>query len=303
MSAEKFESIIYEVERGRARITLNRPKKRNALSFRLMSEMHEALWEADNDAEVRGVVLRGAGKSFCAGYDLAPDPGSGPPPGRDADKKYRGYRGFEDDAWQLERGQRLRMALFDMHKPVVAQVHGHCLAGGTDIAMLCDMIITADDAVFGFPPARDLGALPNNMWLYNIGPQWAKRLTLTGDTITGAEAAQIGLVLKAVPGDMLEAEVEGLLDRFEKIDVELLSANKRIINLGLELMGARTLQRLAAENDARGHQTPSARGFTTLAREKGLKEAIRERDAKFGDGRARVNGPEIRDENGFLIED
>jgi enoyl-CoA hydratase len=303
MSAPKFENIIYEVERGRARITLNRPAKRNALSFQLMSEMHEALWEADNDAEVRGVLLRGAGKSFCAGYDLAPDPGSGPPRGRDADRKYRGFRGFEDDAWQLERGQRLRMALFDMHKPVVAQVHGHCLAGGTDIAMLCDMIITADDAVFGFPPARDLGALPNNMWLYNIGPQWAKRLTLTGDTITGTEAAQIGLVLKAVPADTLEAEVEGLMDRFEKIDVELLSANKRIINLGLELMGARTLQRLAAENDARGHQTPSARGFTTLAREKGLKEAIKERDAKFGDGRARVNGPEIRDENGFLIED
>jgi enoyl-CoA hydratase len=291
------------VENGRARITLNRPEKRNALSFQLLSELHEALWEADNDTEVRGIVLRGAGKSFCAGYDLAPEPGSGPPRGADPDRKYRGYRSFEDDAWQLERSQRLRMALFDMHKPVIAQVHGHCLAGGTDIALLCDMIIASDDAVFGFPPARDLGALPNNMWLYNIGPQWAKRLTLTGDTITGAEAAQIGLVLKSVPGEHLEGEVEGLLDRIAKIDVELLAANKRIINLGLELMGARTLQRLAAENDARGHQTPSARGFTKAATEKGLKEAIRERDAKFGDGRARVNGPEIRDERGFLIED
>ena len=119
-----------------------------------------------------------------------PAPGTGPPPG-DPDRKYRGFRSFEDDAWQLERSQRLRMALFDMHKPIVAQVHGHCLAGGTDIALLCDMIIAADDAIFGFPPARDLGALPNNMWLYNVGPQWAKRLTLTGDTITGAEAAQI----------------------------------------------------------------------------------------------------------------
>ena len=298
----KFETLLYEIDRGRARITLNRPEKRNALSFQLQSELHEALWEADNDTEVHGVILRGAGKSFCAGYDLVPAPGTGPPPG-EPDRKYRGFRGFEDDAWQLERQQRLRMVIFDMHKPVVAQVHGHCLAGGTDIALLCDMIIAADNAVFGFPPARDLGALPNNMWLYNLGPQWAKRLTLTGATVTGTEAAQIGLVLKAVPEHLLEGEVEGLMDRFAKIDVELLTANKRIVNLGLELMGARTLQRLAAENDARGHQTPSARGFTKIAVEKGLKEAIRERDSKFGDGRARVNGPEVRDERGFLIED
>ncbi len=297
-----FDTLIFEIERGRARITLNRPEKRNALSYQLQSELYEALWEADNDTEVHAVILRGAGKSFCAGYDLAPSPSSGPPRG-DPDRSYRGFRGFEDDTWQLERQQRLRMAIFDMHKPVIAQVHGHCLAGGTDIALLCDMVIAADDAIFGFPPARDLGALPNNMWLYNVGPQWAKRLTLTGDTITGTEAAQINLVLKAVPLEHLEAEVEGLVDRLAQIDIELLSANKRIVNMGLELMGARTLQRIACENDARGHQTPSARGFTQLAVEKGLKEAIRERDAKFGDGRARVQGPEIRDERGFLIDD
>lgn len=298
----KFENLLYEASRGRARVTLNRPEKRNALSWALQRELCEALWEADNDREVHAVLLRGAGPSFCAGYDLAPQPGDRPPRG-EADRKYRGYRSFEDDAWQLEREQRMRMAIFDMHKPVVAQVHGHCLAGGTDIALLCDMIIAADDAVFGFPPARDLGALPNNMWLYNVGPQWAKRLTLTGDTITGAEAARIGLVLKAVPADRLQAEVEGLVDRLAQIDVELLAANKRIINLGLELMGARTLQRLAAENDARGHQTPSAAGFRKAAAEKGLKEAIRERDAKFGDGRARVEGPEIRDARGFLVDE
>jgi len=96
MSTETFDNILYEVEEGRARITLNRPKKRNALSFRLLSEMHEALWEADNDADVHGVVLRGSGKSFCAGYDLAPEPGSGPPRGNPK-RKGRGFRGFEDD--------------------------------------------------------------------------------------------------------------------------------------------------------------------------------------------------------------
>lgn len=297
--SDTFHEILYEVDRGRARITLNRPLKLNAVSFLMQTELNEALWEADNDTAVHGVVLKGAGRSFCAGYDLAPRPPSAPAPDG---PRHRGGRSIDDDSWQLERAQRLRMAIFDMHKPVIAQVHGHCLAGGTDLALLCDMVIAAEDAVFGFPPARDLGALPNNMWLYNVGPQWAKRLTLTGDTITGAEAAQIGLVLKAVPRDLLEPEVEGLLDRLAMIDTDLLSSNKRIINLGLELMGARTLQRLASENDARAHRAASAGAFTRSVMEKGLKEALRERDEKFGDGRARVGGPEIRDERGRLVD-
>jgi enoyl-CoA hydratase/carnithine racemase len=290
---QELRTILYEVERGRARITLNRPEKLNALSFELLTELHEALWEADDDREVHAVVLRGAGRSFSAGYDLTAPPGA-------HDARHRASRTIDDDAWQLERAQRLRMTLFDMHKPVIAQVHGHCLAGGTDVALLCDMVIAAEDAVFGFPPARDLGALPNNMWLYHVGPQWAKRLLLTGDTLTGAEAAKIGLVLKAVPAELLSAEVEGLADRLALIDADLLSANKRIVNVGLELMGARTLQRLAAENDARAHLAESARQFRLTAREKGLKAALRERDEKFGDGRARVEGAEVRDEKGRL---
>ncbi len=296
-----FNTILYDTEKGRARITLNRPEKLNALSFELLTELNAALWEADNDRDVHAVVVRGAGRAFSAGYDLTPRPRTDgdaePQAGR-----YRGGRSFDDDTWQLERSQRLRMVLFDMHKPVIAQVHGYCLAGGTDVALLCDMVIAAENAVFGFPPARDLGALPNNMWLYNVGPQWAKRLTLTGDTVTGAEAAKIGLVLKAVPADLLEAEVEGLLDRLAMIDPELLAANKRIINVGLELMGARTLQRMACENDARAHLAASARQFQVRAREQGLREALRARDEKFGDGRARVDGPEVRDERGRLVE-
>lgn len=295
-----WKNIRYQVESGRARITLDRPEKRNALSLALLEELSLALWDADADREVHAVIIRGAGSCFSAGYDLTEPPKS---QGLREGASYRGGRSIDDDIWQLERAQRLRMAIFDMHKPVIAQVHGHCLAGGTDIALLCDMVIAADDARFGFPPARDLGALPNNMWLYNVGPQWAKRLTLTGDTISGAEAAQIGLVMKSVPPDLLEAEVEGLADRLALVDADLLAANKRIINLGLELMGARTLQRLACENDARGHLAASARGFVATAAGKGLKAALQERDAKFGDGRARVNGPELRDSRGHLKED
>ena len=297
-----YETLIYERERGRARIVFNRPEKRNALSHQLLTELHDALWRADEDNRVHAVVIKGAGSCFSAGYDLS---GFATERGSDSGERdsARGRKSFDDDAWQLERSQRLRMVIFDMHKPVIAQVHGYCLAGGTDVAGLCDMVIAADDAVIGFPPARDLGSLPNQMWLFHAGPQWAKRLQLTGDTVTGAEAQTLGLVMKAVPESLLEAEVEGLLDRLALIDTDLLAANKRIINLGLELMGARTLQRLAAENDARGHLAASARGFAELASSKGLRAAFRERDASFGDGRARVHGPELRDDNGRLIDD
>ena len=299
-----FENIMYEVENGRGRITLNRPEKLNALSLDLLSELCEALWEADDDRAVHCVIIRGAGRSFSAGYDLTgPKSTAGHSRVRSVDNEYRGSRSVDDDAWQMEKSQRYRMAIFDMHKPVIAQIHGYCLAGGTDVALLCDMLIAAEDATFAFPPARDLGALPNNMWLYNCGPQWAKRLNLTGDSVTGREAQQIGLVLKAVPAEHLEAEVEGLADRLAKIDPDLLSANKRIINQGLELMGARTLQRMAVENDVRGHNAQAALGFGGRVQEKGLKEALRERDGIFGDGRARVNGPEFRDERGYLIEE
>ena len=298
-----YEHIIVEVERGHARITLNRPSKRNALSFALLTELADALWDADDDKRVHSVILRGAGKSFCAGYDITPGinaPGTGTP--RRGGGIYQETT-IDDDIWRLERTERLRMALFDMHKPVIAQVHGFCIAGGTDIALLSDIVIAADDATFGFPPARDLGSLPNQMWLYNCGPQWAKRLLMTGDTITGKEAAQIGLAMKSVPADLLEAEVEGLASRMALIDPDLLAANKRIVNLGLELMGARTLQRLAAENDGRAHLAPGTQRFRRVAKEQGLKAALQERDREFGDGRARVNGAEIRDARGRLVED
>lgn len=298
-----FTSILYEVDRGRARITLNRPEKLNALSLKLQSELNEALWEADNNMDVHCVILKGAGRAFSAGYDLTGADGNVPVSRiQSPENNYRGGRSIDDDAWQLERAQRYRMAIFDMHKPVICQIHGYCLAGGTDIALMCDMVIAADDVLIGFPPARDLGALPNNMWIYHVGPQWAKRLNLTGDMISGKEAQQIGLVMKSVPMAHLENEVEQLADRLTQIDPDLLSTNKRIINMAMELMGARTLQRMASENDVRGHNTRAADGFRKSVQELGLREALRARDAKFGDGRVRVNGPETRDDQGRLID-
>jgi len=300
----EFENIIYEKENGRVRIILSRPEKMNALTMKLLEELNEALWEADNDKDVHCVILKGEGKCFSAGYDLT-GADSDIPTSRITDKdanEYRGRSSLDDDTWNLERAQRYRMAIFDMHKPVIAQIHGYCLAGGTDLALLCDMVIAAKDSQIGFPPARDLGALPNNMWLYNVGPQWAKRITMTGDLIDGKDAQQIGLVMKAVPLEYLETEVEQLADRLALIDPDLLTVNKRIINLGMELMGARTLQRLACENDMRGHNSEGAKAFANQLKTEGLQAALKGRKEKFPDNRIRVNGPEIRDDEGVLID-
>jgi enoyl-CoA hydratase len=208
---------------------------------------------------------------------------------------------MDDDAWRIERFQRSLRTLTEMHKPSIAQIHGHCYAGGTDLALYCDMLICADNASIGYSALRNMGAAPNQMWLYHCGPQWTKRLLLTGDTLSGEDAAKIGLVLKSVPEEHLEQEVEGLADRLSWIDPEMLSTNKRIINVGMELMGSTVLQRLAAENDARAHTTQAARDVFKQIGTEGLRAALRDRDAPFGDSRARVDGPELRDEDGKLI--
>ncbi len=282
-----YQEITYEVEDGRARITLARPDKHNAMTPRLLEELEHALWEADEDLAVHCMILRGQGSSFCSGYDLTAL-------GGEKREGHRTGRTHDDDIWLIERNNRRIRALWETHKPSIAQVHGNCLAGGTDLALACDIVIAADDARIGFPAARAMGALPNNLWMYHCGPQWAKRLQLTGDSIRGVDAAKIGLVLKAVPADVLADEVEGLADRFARIDPDLLAANKRITNLALELMGAQTLQRLAAENDARAHRAAAVRQYGRDVREHGLKETLRRRDEPFGDDCARVDEPEGR---------
>ena len=279
----EFQQILYEIQGSTAIITLNRPERRNALSGLLLRELNAALREADEHNVVHAVVLRGAGPHFCAGADLNEyTAGRGP--------EYRGRQEIDDDIWRLEQGQRLRIQIFDMHKPVIAQVHGTCIGIGTELAWFCDMVMVADDAKIGFPPVRDLGTPPGSMWLYHCGPQWAKRLLLTGDSLSGLDAVEVGLALKSFPAAELEREVMRLADRMGLVDPHLLSANKRMVNLGLELMGARTLQRIGAEIDARGHIAPKARAFRETMRTHGVKHAFQQRDAAFGSGYARVKG-------------
>jgi enoyl-CoA hydratase len=213
----------------------------------------------------------------------------------------RGRESLDDSAAHYESMQRHLRAFSDIHKPVIAQVHGYCLAGGSGLALFCDMVLAADDAVIGFPAGR-AGTLPNQMWLYNAGPQWTKRLLLTGDGISGKDAAELRLVLKSVPAQYLEEEVEALADRFALVDTDLLSANKRICNIGLELMGSSVLQRMAAEMDARAHQSAATKAYADDLSAHGVSAASKIRDRRFGDGMARLRGREARDENGDLLD-
>lgn len=279
------ECLTFTVEGAVAWITLNRPEKRNALSRTLLRELREALLEADDLNAVRCIVLRGAGKDFCAGYDMAASAGTAPAEqGFDPALYRQGAAKIDDDSWRLERNQADILTIFDIHKPVIAAVHGHCVAGGTDLALACDMVIAAADARIGFPAVRSQGTPPMHWWIYHVGPQVAKRMLLTGDMVSGRDAARLGLVLKAVPAARLEEEARALAGRVALIDADVLAGNKRIVNMAMELMGARTIQRFAAETDARGHLAEAARAFTRTARETGLSAAFKGRDAPFGDG-------------------
>src|SRR5271155_2118429 len=208
---EPTDTIEFDVRERIARITLNRPEKRNALTPPMIAALHDALIEADARTDVNVVVLKGAGRDFCAGYDLTGvyaglKQETEQTPSADAAVEYRSSTGtFDNDCWSLEYTQRQTLALFDLHKPVVAKVHGNCVAGGTDLALMCDMVLAADDARIGFPAARANGTPPNHMWVYHVGPQWAKRLLMTGDTLSGRDAASIGLVLDSVPADELDS--------------------------------------------------------------------------------------------------
>lgn len=281
---QSSECVMLEVSERIARITLNRPEKRNAINNILLRELKQTLLEADDLRSVNAIILQGAGKDFCAGYDLVTTYGdlNGADP-----TEYRGtQKNFDDDCWSMERQNETVNLFSEIHKPIIARVHGNCLAGGTDLALACDMVIAADNAKIGFPATRANGSPPAHMWFYHLGPQWAKRMLLTGDSLWGRDAAKLGLVLDAVPVEELDVAVDELARRLSFVDADLLAANKRIVNLGLELAGAKTLQRLAVENDSRAHlcDGPRRTQFKKDMQDLGLKDALKRRDEPFGDG-------------------
>ena len=267
-----YATILTET-RDRVRyVTLNRPEKRNALSLELQTELIDALEAAEQDPEAGCIVVRGAGPAFCAGFDITPQ-----------DRTPGGTKPIRTDINDM-RGTTRRLArIWELSKPVIAQIHGYCVAGGTDLAMHCDMIIAADDTQIGFPPVRAQGAPPTHMWTYMVGPQWAKRMLLTGDFIDGATAERIGLVLSAVPADQLADEVHHLASRVAMIPSDLLAANKGITNKAIELMGRTMLQEAVRETDAIAHKADAAAEFSRIGREQGLRAALSWRDDRFAE--------------------
>lgn len=257
------------------RITLNRPEKRNALSNELRTEVYSALERADRDEEVSVSIIRGAGKCFSSGYDLASNLAVEQP----------WHTSGGDGNWSRHVVEG-HFRVWDLAKPVIAQVHGYCLAGGSELAASCDLVYIAEDAQVGYPPVRSMSPpdMQYHPWL--VGMRNAMELMLTGDAIDGVEAARIGFANRAYPPDELEEAVLALAERIAKVPVDLQQLNKRSVHRALEVMGMRTAVRAGTEIQAMGfHQRSSKDYFKQFMQ--GVTQALDQRDEKFGDYRTK----------------
>jgi enoyl-CoA hydratase len=267
-----YETIIYEkVEDKVLRLTLNRPEKLNAMSPKLLGELDRALDEFESDRDASVLVIRGAGRAFCAGYDLAaPAEGGGGP------------FTTTEDRWALKKLVERWQRLWSLPKPTIAQVHGYCLAGATELAGHCDIVFAAQDAQFGHPAGRSLGVIPTlSMWPYLIGMRRTKEFLFTGDSLTAAQALEYGLVNRVCSIDRLEAETLAYARRVAQVPLDMLTLHKAATNRFFELMGVYAAEKSASEFDAIAHQTATAKAETRKMRERGLKQALAERDSSF----------------------
>ena len=274
-----FEAIDYTAEDGIARITLNRPERLNAINRKLISDLREAVIAANEDSEVRVIVLSGAGRAFCAGYDL--DWGT-----RAEDATQREMAGHWDpvrDYEGMSRNVRVFMSLWESPKPVIAQIHGWCVGGGTDMALCADLIYMAEDAQIGYPPARVWGEPTSVMWVYRLGLEHAKRLMLSGESLSGSEAARLGLASRAVPAAELASVVDEMARKLATIPANQLALSKLLVNQAYENMGLRTTQLIGTFFDGVARHTPEGIAWRDLAMKEGFREAVRWRDAPFGD--------------------
>jgi len=272
-----FKHLTYVVDGRIATITLNRPDRLNAIARGMPQEIREAVEKANDDNEVHCIVLTGAGRSFCAGYDLIDfaerkSPSAG---GQDAVK---GPWDPMVDFAMMYRNTQDFMSLWRSHKPTIAEVRGHAVAGGSDIALCCDLVVMAEDAKIGYPPARVWGVPTPAMWVYRLGAEKAKRMLLTGDLITGKEAAAMGLILEAVPESELNARVVALATRIAAVPKNQLMMVKLTVNQAIESQGLIQTQMFATIFDGIARHSPEGVWFKRLAEEKGFKEAVRERD-------------------------
>jgi len=268
--------VLYETEGRVATLTLNRPERLNAITAALAEELRAALREAWADDAVHAIRLRGAGRAFCAGYDI----GWGAESMQEAEGErpwdpiadYRMMSGFVDAYMQLWRSA----------KPVIAQVHGFCVGGGTDFALCSDLIVCSEECRIGYPPARVWGSPTTMMWTYRLGLERSKRLLLTGDALDGRRAAEWGLASEAVPEAELDAAALALAQRVAQLPKNQLHMMKLLVNQVIEQMGLSTTQLVGTLLDGAARHTPEGADFSTRALED-VRGTVRERDAPFGD--------------------
>jgi enoyl-CoA hydratase len=262
---------------GVRRITLNRPEKRNALNHPLRGQLLQALREGDADPAVRVQIIRGAGPSFSSGYDLG---------GGNVGHESPFYTAEGEGDWPRHVTEGW-MSIWDMAKPVIAQVHGYCLAGGSELDTCCDLVYMATDAQMGYPAVR-FGVPDMHFHAWFVGPRKAMEMMLTGDSITGTEAVELGWANAAFAPDDLEAEVLAVAERVAKMPPDIVRLNKRIVHRGMEVMGLRTAIRVGTELCALGTHQKSLREFVQKTTEQGLTATLDERDGAFGDYRTRA---------------
>jgi enoyl-CoA hydratase len=287
-------TLEYSVDGRVARIELNRPERGNGITLEMPRELAEAVERADLDPGVHVIALSGRGKGFCGGYDLVesaegrsagPSDGTGSPLDRAVVARNHDPNGTWDsvvDYQMMSRNLRGFMSLFHANKPVVCKVQGFCVAGGTDMALCSDLLVIADDARIGYPPARVWGVPTSMLWAHKIGDQRAKRLLFTGDLITGAQALDWGLAIEAPPADELDSVYESLVQRIALVPVNQLVMMKTTLNQAAWAQGLAATQALGVVFDGVARHTPEGFAFQQRAAEVGFKQAVRERDEPFG---------------------
>jgi enoyl-CoA hydratase len=295
--------VEYEVTGRLARLTLNRPQRGNGITRELTGELERCVERADLDPSVHVLLLAGRGKGFCGGYDLVqsaegqgglgpdgPDTGPLAPPGSPLDPAVMMANHDPDGTWDpmvdyamMSRNVRAFMSLFHCSKPVICKVHGFCVAGGTDMALCSDLLVIAADAKIGYPPARVWGSPTTSLWGYRLGPQRAKRLLFTGDSLSGTEALDWGLAIEAPAADQLDERAEALAQRIAQMPLNQLQMMKLLVNQSLYSQGLHSTQVLGTVFDGLTRHTREGYAFQQRAAQAGFRQAVRERDEPFGD--------------------
>jgi enoyl-CoA hydratase len=277
-----FKTIVYKTEGAIATITLNRPDELNTIVPPMPDEFEAAIALAIRDASVKVVILRGAGRAFCAGYDF----GDGFHLWDDALTTDGAWDPGKDFAWATAPAvapTQKFMSMWRAPKPVIAQVHGWCVGGGSDTALCADIVIASEDARIGTPYSRMWGCYLSGMWIYRLGLTRAKEYALTGKPLSGREAADVGLINRAVPFAQLEETVRATAQQLASIPLSQLAAMKLVVNQVFDNMGLHGTQTLGSILDGLMRNTPDAIDFIRLAESKGVRAAIAARDGVFGD--------------------